>query len=216
MISSYKAKVPFFTVVICTFNRDTLLQRSIASLLAQEERDWEAIIVDDGSEDNTSSYCNELCKQDARFKYIFHSHRGLPLSRNAGILAASGLFITFLDSDDEYLPHHLARRKVMLSENSEVDFLWGGVKIIGNPLVPDKDNPNEMIHLDECKIGGTFFVKKHKAIELEGFDDLKYADDADFYARAYDAGLVIASTQEPSYVYYRDTPDSICNTFNLE
>lgn len=203
---------PFFTVIICTYNRASLLPRALDSLLNQTERDWEAVIVDDGSTDTTWQVIQRYAEAHSQIRSVYHSNRGIPRSRNAGVLAAAGLFVTFLDSDDEYRWDHLTARKQMFLEYPTVEFLHGGVEIIGEPYVPDKNEPSRQIHLKDCVIGGTFVIRKDTVLRLGGFDAVVYADDALLYERAMSAGISIARTEHPSYKYYRDTPDSICNT----
>ena len=212
MTSVYRARIPFFSVIICAYNRAKLLPRALDSLLAQTETDWEAIIVDDGSTDDTVRVVREYIARDDRFRYLYHNNRGTGLTRNAGLLASCGLFATFLDSDDEYLPGHLATRREILHSYPEVDLLHGGVEIVGNPYVPDKNDTSRTIHLAECVIGGTFVVRRDRALALNGFGSMRYADDTDFFERAENAGYVIGETNAPTYRYYRDTPDSLCNT----
>jgi glycosyltransferase involved in cell wall biosynthesis len=211
MIATQANKIPFFSVIVCTYNRELLLKRALDSLVKQSESDWECIIVDDGSSDNTFELCKYYVEQYPNFKYIFHQNRGQPLSRNTGILASSGIYLTFLDSDDEYEEDHLLIRKDCLIQNPDVDFIHGGVKIIGNEFVPDINNPSKLVHLKDCVIGGTFFIKNSVAIELNGFENIKYGDDANFYEKVKDNDFQIGLIDYPTYIYYRDTPDSLCN-----
>lgn len=203
---------PFFSVIICTYNRASLLPAALISLSSQIEKDWEAIIVDDGSNDDTFNITKGFCNLHTGSHYIYHSHSGLGYSRNRGLFAAKGKYITFLDSDDEYKLEHLSLRKYFLLENPNIDLLHGGVEIIGNPFVPDKNDTGKLIHLDECVIGGTFFVKRGVALKLGGFGEQNYADDSNFYDAAQKSGYKITKFPYKTYIYHRDTPDSICNT----
>lgn len=212
MISAFKSKIPFFSVIITTFNRKHLIQRALDSLLKQTEQDWEAIIVDDGSNDDTFSVCSDYCQKHDNIKYIYHSNRGSGLSKNAGILASSGLFVTFLDSDDEYMPEHLESRKRLIIENQEVGFIHGGCNIIGSEYVPDKYNPGQLIHLDKCAIGGTFFIRRDIAIGLGGFPPICFGDDTELFAMAVSSGIAIGETDEKTYIYHRESGDSICSS----
>lgn len=211
MLTSYSKRIPFFSVIMCTFNRNHLISRALDSLLLQVEKDWECIIVDDGSIDETFHTVKKYADKYSNVKYIYHSNKGTGLSRNAGILAASGMFITFLDSDDEYHPDHLSIRKTILEEYSNLDLLHGGVDIIGNPYVTDKDDYTKQIHLSECVIGGTFVIPRYKLHQIGGFSNLRYADDADLYQKAVDASWNIAKIDYPTYIYHRDSPDSLCS-----
>lgn len=204
---------PFFSVICCTYQRAHLLSRAIESVVAQTERDWELIVVDDGSTDDTWQVVQRYAATHPSIRYMWHANRGTGRSRNAGLLASAGLFVTFLDSDDAYRPDHLASRHRALTDSPFVEFLHGGVEVVGDPFVIDKDDPSRRIHLDECVIGGTFVIRRDVLLDLGGFDDVRYADDAMLHARAAAAGVVIARTDIPSYVYYRDTPDSLCSTY---
>lgn len=210
MLTSYSKRIPFFSVIMCTLNRNHLISRALDSLLLQVEKDWECIIIDDGSIDETFHTVKKYADMYSNVKYIYHSNKGTGLSRNAGILAASGMFITFLDSDDEYHPDHLSIRKTILEEYTNLDLLHGGVDIIGNPYVTDKNDYTKQIHLSECVIGGTFVIPRYKLHQIGGFSNLRYADDADLYQKAVDASWNIAKIDYPTYIYHRDSPDSLC------
>lgn len=211
MISLNNNKIPFFSVIICTFNRKKLISNAIASLINQSYEDWEAIIIDDGSSDNTFDSIQKYCNSDSRIRYMYHSNRGAGNSKNSGIIASSGLFITFLDSDDSYKVEHLNIRRESLLSNPDIDLMHGGVQIIGNKYVPDFDNPEKIIHLKDCVIGGTFFFRKNTALELGGFPSVRFGDDSIFYRKYRAAGKVIAKIENKTYIYNRESEDSLCN-----
>jgi glycosyltransferase involved in cell wall biosynthesis len=204
--------VPFFSVVICTYQRGHLIDRAISSLLEQVETDWEAVIVDDGSTDNTPQVVQKYIDTGAPIRYFRHDHCGVARSRNAGIALSRGLFVTFLDSDDEYLPDHLSSRHAMLLQEPSIWLLHGGVEIVGDAYVRDRHDPSILIHLDDCVIGGTFVIRRDLFSTLGPFAEIQYADDAEFFERAARAGTVIAKTDHPTYRYYRDTPDALTRT----
>ncbi len=102
---------PFFSVIITTYNRGNLLKRALDSLLAQTESDWEAIIIDDGSTDDTEVQMKPYLQKSKKIKYKKKKREGYSLAKNAGVSFAFGKFITFLDSDDEYDPAHFGIEK---------------------------------------------------------------------------------------------------------
>ena len=203
------------SVVVATYNRAALLQRAIDSVLSQvfssPEVSFELIIVDDGSTDNTFEVINPYLQAFTNFNYLKHKNRKQALSLNAGLKLASGQFITFLDSDDQYLPVHLQTHLDYMLANPSFDLVHGGLEIIGNQFVPDKFNTSKMIHLDDCVAGGTIFAKQEVFRQLNGFDTLDYASDSDFVDRAINFGYCVARFHPKTYRYYRDSPDSICN-----
>ena len=95
---------PAVSVVIPCYNRASLIPRAVASVQAQSFQDLEIILVDDGSTDDTRGVASRLHDGDSRVRYIAHErNKGEAAARNTGIKAASGEFIAFLDSDDEWL-----------------------------------------------------------------------------------------------------------------
>lgn len=101
--------MPFFSVIIPTYNRSSIIEETIISVINQEYSDWECIIVDDGSSDNTAMVINAITKSDSRIKYIYQDNAERSAARNRGIKHASGKYICFLDSDDLYREDHLKK-----------------------------------------------------------------------------------------------------------
>jgi len=91
---------PLVSVIIPCYNQGRFLADALDSVLEQAYPQWEGIIVNDGSTDDTRSVAQRYTKQDARFKYVEQENRGLPGARNRGLRETSGAYIQFLDSDD--------------------------------------------------------------------------------------------------------------------
>ncbi|MCF8267897.1 MAG: glycosyltransferase family 2 protein [Ignavibacteriales bacterium] len=199
------------SIILPTYNRASLLKRAVDSVLQQNYCKYELIIVDDGSTDNTFEIIRDLQKTYPNIRYLRHSNRQLPLSLNAGLLASVGEFVTFLGSDDEYKPEHLENRISFFKNDPDLDFIHGGVDIIGYPFVKDKYDLSKMIHVSDCVVGGTFFGKRSVFLENGGFRNIKYSEDSEFFERIKDR-YRIKRVNLPTYIYYRDTPDSICST----
>ncbi|MFA3782418.1 glycosyltransferase family 2 protein [Melioribacteraceae bacterium 4301-Me] len=206
----YKTFEPEVSIILPTYNRANLISRAISSVINQTFDKWELVIIDDGSTDNTFEVVNRFLELHQNIKYLKHSNRRPPLSFNAGILAAAGKYVTFLGSDDEYKNNHVQLR-VKTFESNEVDFIYGGVEIIGNPFVKDKNDLTKEIHIAECVVGGTFFAPKEIFIEMGGFKDIYYSEDSEFFDRLTQRKYKIMKVDFPTYIYHRDTPDSICN-----
>lgn len=104
-------KKPTVSIIIPTYNRAHLVGRAIQSVLNQTYKDFELIIVDDGSTDNTEDITKEFQKKNERINYIRHEkNKGGSAARNTGIKVARGEYIAFLDSDDEWLPTKLEKQ----------------------------------------------------------------------------------------------------------
>src|SRR5579863_5435892 len=98
--------MPFFSIILPSYNRSQLISVPIRSVLAQTFNDWELLVVDDGSTDDTREVA--LSFKDSRITYIWQPNAERSAARNNGISKAKGKYICFLDSDDYYLDNHLS------------------------------------------------------------------------------------------------------------
>jgi glycosyltransferase involved in cell wall biosynthesis len=104
--------MPFFSIIIPTYNRATLIGKTLASVLAQTDTDFEVLVIDDGSTDDTAAAVAAM--NDSRLHYYFKTNGERGAARNYGTHRAQGAYITFHDSDDILYPQHLAEaRKVI-------------------------------------------------------------------------------------------------------
>lgn len=209
MISNNKK--PFVSIITAVYNRQAYIQRAINSVLNQTYKQWELIIVDDGSNDKIQELLKPYKDKPHHIKIIYQKHQGLSAARNNGIKNSTGDLLTFLDSDDELLKNHLELRINYINNNPDIDLIHGGVKIIGNEFVPDKNNPKELIHLSKCTIGATFFGKRSVFINLGGFRDIPYSEDSEFFERVVKK-YKVAKVDFQTYIYHREIPDSITNS----
>src|SRR5690348_6349479 len=99
---------PRVSVVIPVFRSEQLLARALGSLLAQNEKQWEAVVVDDGSPESSWRVTQAYAWIDPRIRTIRQAHAGVCATRNAGIAHARGEYLLFLDSDDWLEPGALA------------------------------------------------------------------------------------------------------------
>jgi glycosyltransferase involved in cell wall biosynthesis len=98
------SNVPTVSIVLCTYNRADTLMRAVDSVVKQTFRNWELVLVDDGSTDATAEMDFAF---DPRIRVVRQPNAGVSAARNTGLGVSRGRFITFLDSDDEWLPHFL-------------------------------------------------------------------------------------------------------------
>ena len=186
--------MPKVSVVICSYNRAKLLPRALDSVLLQDFKDLEIIIIDDDSEDNTKEVVDSYIQKDGRIKYYKnYDNLGISKSRNKGVDIAEGEYIAMLDSDDWWLKEDKLSRQVAIFEsNPDVGVLGTGVV-----LYDDKDNfIKEDIYKDEdAEIRRNILAKNQFAqssvvfrkdayIAAQGYDEsLDVCEDLDLWLR---------------------------------
>lgn len=204
-------KRPYFSIILPTFNRERLLPRAFRSLQSQDFQDWELLIVDDGSTDNSAAWIRNIQEKDPRVHLLMKPHQGLSKTRNLGVAFARGEFLTFLDSDDEYLEGHLSSHADYFQKHPELDMMHGKVEVVGDPHVPDATDTSKTIPIADCTQPGTFFVRKSMIEALGGFPEREFGEDSAFLELAQGSGYRVALSPFKTYRYYNNEPDSMCN-----
>jgi glycosyltransferase involved in cell wall biosynthesis len=115
-------RAPRITIILPTYNRERYLPEAIESILGQTFRDFELIIVDDGSTDSTPALVDAI--DDDRVRYFAQPHSGLSAALNAAMRHARGEYIARLDSDDLFLPDAIATLVAGLEVRPEADLIW--------------------------------------------------------------------------------------------
>lgn len=121
--------IPRVSVVIPTYNRAWCVEGAIQSVLNQTFQDFELIVLDDGSTDNTAEIL-EPYRKDERIRCFFEIHSGASLARNKGIEKARAPYVAFLDSDDLWFPDKLEWQTTFLDEHPEIAFVHGSVEMM--------------------------------------------------------------------------------------
>lgn len=112
------------SVIVPTYNRAYCVCRAIESVCAQSHTNWELLLVDDGSTDNTAQLIASRYGNDPRIRYIYQANAGVSAARNTGIKATLGNFIAFLDSDDAWRPWKLSVQLACFRTFPEVGMVW--------------------------------------------------------------------------------------------
>lgn len=162
------------SIIIPTHNRAHLISRAIQSIIEQTYTNWELIIVDDGSTDNTEEVLQPFLK-DPRIDYLKKENSGAAHSRNVGVEKASGEWITFLDSDDEAKVNWLEIINVEM-QKQDADLICCGCERIdhnGNLVDVMLPEPNQDLFGDtvyKMTNGGVFVIKKTLFDKVSGYD----------------------------------------------
>ncbi len=182
---------PRVSVIIPTYNRDALLKRAIKSVLNQTYKEFEIIVVDDGSTDKTFDVVKKF--EDKRIKYIRLKERhGASHARNIGIKLARGKYIAFLDSDDEWLPKKL-EKQINVLENSPPKvgvvytgywIIWDNKKFLGKiPKMRGYIFEDELLE-DHISPTSCILLRKICIEKVGGFDEeLPARQDYDLWIR---------------------------------
>jgi glycosyltransferase involved in cell wall biosynthesis len=119
-----------FSIILPTYNRAHLLNKAISSVTNQTYSNWELVIIDDGSTDNTKEVILAIIEQGKRVKYYYQNNAERSAARNNGISKATGNYICFLDSDDAFLSNHLQVLADSISEKKlpEAMFITGVIR----------------------------------------------------------------------------------------
>ena len=117
--------MPTISVIVPTHNRPHFLHQAIKSILAQSFADLEAIVVDDGSEDDTRN--TVLSFHDSRIRYIYQEKGGRSVARNRGLIQSQGDYVAFLDDDDLFFSHKIDSQLRFLHDNPKIDLVNSGV-----------------------------------------------------------------------------------------
>jgi glycosyltransferase involved in cell wall biosynthesis len=115
--------IPDISVVIPAYNAEKYIAESVESVLQQTFPSWELLVIDDGSTDHTAAIVEKI-QTNRKIILIRQQNQGVAAARNAGIKAARGRFITFLDADDYYLPDNLLEKYNKLTKDGKLDFVY--------------------------------------------------------------------------------------------
>lgn len=203
---------PVFSVIIPTYNRAAVVGRAIRSVLDQSFAQFELIVVDDGSADETAQVVAGFT--DARVRYMYQENAGVSAARNSGVALARGQYLTFLDSDDEALPEWLAEfDRLLQPEDVGVACCGFFIHVVGQrerlgPYLPE-DHGDLMSGCRCSFLAGLFTVRREIFWAAGGYDEkMTYSENTELGIRlaAYCAanGLRIVSVDRPLAIYHRD------------
>ena len=227
---------PFFSIITPVYKSETYLPECVDSLLNQDYEDFEIILIDDGSPDNSGVICDEFAKKDPRVKVIHKENGGSVSARRAGLNAAKGDYIVHVDSDD-YIDRDLLKNAAdAIKEHSADAFLFGYVKFSekehslhchgipaaiyeGNSLKFFRDNlilgSNSCVSvfgtLSTMIIKRELFIPFSKAVPENIY---RGEDQAAVFPALLKCEKIVVSDQ--CAYHYRTTPGSVMKTFHRD
>lgn len=211
---------PLLSIIVPIYNSEATLASCVDSILSQPFRDFELILVDDGSTDGSSALCEKYRGQDGRIRHVRRENGGLSAARNSGLSVAGGSFISFVDSDDEVYPEfYTAAFDGLLGRDFDL-FMVGMDRFEGEwksrERGPRRLSQNELyelflttnyVGLSACnKIFRRQILTEH---ELE-FRAVRFAEDLVFVSEFAPHAIRVLFDPRPLYSY-REHPGSMTN-----
>lgn len=205
MENTASAANPQVSVIMPSYNTAHLIAASLDSVLHQTFSDFEIIVVNDGSPD-TKDLEIVLKPYQSRIVYVQQENKRAAGARNTAIAEARGEFLAFLDSDDTWLPDHLALQMQLFKEDPALDLVYSNCLLVGDPRHPDEfmsrcpsQGPATFLTLvvEQCQIPISTVVARKTALARAGFFDenLARCDDYDMWVRAAFHGAKIGYTR---------------------
>lgn len=124
---------PTISVIIPVYNAEKFLSAAIESVITQTRIDWELILVDDGSTDESANICDQYAEQHSSIRVIHQTNRGVSSARNGGLAVAQGEFIVFMDADDVIAPVYL-QHLLLRQQKTEADLVCTGYELTDETL----------------------------------------------------------------------------------
>ncbi len=170
-----------FSIITPTYNNADNISNAIESIISQKFQDWQLIIVDDGSTDNTEATVGKYLK-DRRINYYKQINKGVSKARNFGIEKATGSYITFLDGDDQVSENWLLDFNNLISKSSNIGYLSCGYIVNQKKILPKTDT--NITPYKYSSLAGTFAVNSDVLREVGGYDtNLKQSENWELTAR---------------------------------
>lgn len=225
------------SIVIPVYNAEKYLEQCLNSITNQTYKNFEVILVNDGSIDHSESICMDFVKVDTRFKYFTKVNGGASSARNLGLDNAQGKYITFIDADDWVDENHLEVLINNIKENNS-DMAVSSIKKFDNVsrfkfrvysnqekylLNYNKLNREEflvilpkLIHASNSyKIAVSKLFKKELVMDIRFDESIVYGEDLDFFFKIYNNISIISCVDEVTYVYRRHN-ESTSSKFNQQ
>lgn len=231
---------PVISVIVPIYNSERTLDRCVLSVVNQTIRDeWELLLIDDGSSDNSVALCKKYATKDSRIRVIEGEHKGISHARNVGIEYSTGQYISFLDSDDYMEPEMLEVLFEAITGNPSVDMAVTSYSVIRNGVKISEGSLYDLTgkivypHEIDCVLKHYYSSTEnipcyvtnilYKKETVQQFDEqIQFMEDAEFLARQFIASKGIAFTYSHLYNHTdndsgitRDTSKIYSNTMSV-
>jgi glycosyl transferase family 2 len=199
---------PTVSVVMSVYNGQAFLAKAVESILGQSFRDFEFVIIDDGSTDRTAQILAAYASRDSRFRVVRHENKGRTESLNIGIRLAQGKYIARMDADDVSLPHRLQVQVDFMELHTEVGLLSGSYERISGDGLLDRvrlplldDEIRSMMLRENAMCHPAVMMRKEVAIACGGYRKVfSESEDYDLWLRMSERSQ-LANLEQPILQY---------------
>jgi len=215
---------PLISVLLPVYNGSLFVNECLQSIQKQSITDFEVIIIDDGSTDDTYNIISNLIQNDQRFKlFRFQENRGIVVALNDGLVKCCGTWIARMDVDDIMHPDRLMKQLSFIKQHPDIDILGAQVQLIRDdaPITDGQHNyinwSNQLIEDTAIKqeifaespiIHPTFFLSRNYYSKLGNYQDHPWVEDYDFLLRGFNEGAKFGKISEKLLIK-RDHPQRV-------
>lgn len=202
------------SVIVPVYNVEKYLNRCVKSILSQTYRDYEVLLIDDGSTDKSNELCNLWIQRDNRIKVYYQQNQGLSAARNTGIKYAKGEWITFLDSDDYIEKHYLEilvhNMQMTSADISCCDYLrtdkWQikGIDYVSNQYIELKGNDILVFYLENDIVSAWAKLYKRELFSNIKFPVGKINEDISTIFQIFCKAKKVTYSYSRLYFYYKN------------
>lgn len=230
--------MPFFSIIIPVYNAEQYLERCVQSIRRQTYEEYEVLLVDDGSKDDSKKICKKIEKYDQRFVFISKEHAGVSAARNYGIQKAKGKYLVFVDADDYvadvFLEHlyeavcderadvcfmgrHYIKKENVLEEHE----VYHVRKNISQSQEFSKGEFLDMVTQEGNLMPGSMwlmtvnraFVQK---MQLSFDENLAWSEDSDFIYQVFTKAAIVKNCDYCGYFYFMENEKSASRKFSIK
>ncbi|BAY34725.1 filamentous hemagglutinin outer membrane protein [Nostoc carneum NIES-2107] len=209
------------SIVITNYNREHFLGEAIASVLRQTWRDFELLVWDDGSTDNSVAIAQKYAQKDRRVRVVAAPHQGITAARRDAIAQTTGTYIGWVDSDDYLAPTALEKTVTILNRQPEIGFVYTDYLDVDDKSKVIRYGRRSLIPYSQERLLVDFMTFQFRLIRRSIYDLVDGFNGSPDYAEDYDLCLrlsevtQVAHIQQPLY-YYRHHAGNITKKAQLE
>ncbi len=217
---------PLLSIIVPVYNMEDTLDRCVQSIVTQSFTDWELIIVDDGSTDNSAKMCDAWAKKDLRIRVLHKANGGLSDARNSGIEVVKGEYVTFVDSDDYINAGTYESVMAALTQSEDVGILEYSMESIGYERIDlnyeDRVFPDAYSYWTETKAWNHAYMC-NKIFRSSIFRSIKFVKGRKFedlillpqVLRKFNPKVLTSSFIGYNYVYRQNSINNELNASNI-